>query len=122
MEKPDVIRDVLAQAIGTTQYWKVFPGNNDFKITDGVKVMFEMCDAFWLVTAIFFETCNAKIKDEEFVVWRLEIKADRSALLIGEDGNGGELLREEFFYTDFPLKEGIKLYWCDNVLMLPSEY
>ena len=42
MQNPDYIRNMLAQAIGTSQYWKVFP---DFLITDGVKIMVELCEA-----------------------------------------------------------------------------
>mgnify|MGYP006916075545 FL=1 len=46
MEKPETIRATLAQAYGTTQYWKVYP---DLLITDGVKLMAEMCNAYWLL-------------------------------------------------------------------------
>ena len=55
MEKPEIIRSSLTQCIGTSQYWKVFPGNFRFYITDGVKIMYEMCESLWLISAIFFE-------------------------------------------------------------------
>ena len=122
MENPEVIRDSLAQCIGTSQYWKIFPGDFQFYITDGVKAMYEMCEALWLVSAIFFDVHKDKIRREDFVVYKLTVNKDRSAVLVAEDGNYHKLSREEFTYTDFPLSEGIMLYWCDNVLMLPSEY
>ena len=52
METPDRIRSALACQIGTEHYWKVFPDDDAFKITDGVKAMAEMCEAFWLVADI----------------------------------------------------------------------
>lgn len=122
MEKPEVIRNSLAQCIGTSQYWKIFPGDFQFYITDGVKAMYEMCGALWLVSAIFFDVHKEKIRNEDFVVYKLTINRDSSAVLVAEDGNYHKLSREEFTHTDFPLSEGITLYWCDNVLMLPSEY
>ena len=122
MENPEVIRNSLAQCIGTSQYWKIFPGDFQFYITDGVKAMYEMCEALWLVSAIFFDVHKDKIRREDFVVYKLTVNKDRSAVLVAEDGNYHKLSREEFTYTDFPLSEGIMLYWCDNVLMLPSEY
>ena len=118
MQNPEYIRNVLAQAVGTTQYWRVYP---DFLITDGVKAMIELCSASWLVSDIFLLSRNEKVKNEGFVVWKLTLKGS-SAVLVAEDGNYHELIREEIPFTDFPLNEGISLYWCDNVLLLPTEY
>lgn len=87
----------------TSRYWKIFPGDFQFYITDGVKVMYEMCGALWLVSAIFFDVHKKKIRSEDFVVYKLTINKDCSAVLVAEDGNYHELSREEFTYTDFPL-------------------
>jgi hypothetical protein len=38
-----------------------------------------------------------------------------------EDGNGKNVFAKAIPFTDFPLPE-IKLYVCDNVILLPSEY
>ena len=81
-----------------------------------------MCESLWLISAIFFDVHKEKIRNQDFVVYKLAINEDRSAVLIVEDGNNHELSREKIIYTDFPLSEGIMFYWCDNVLMLPSEY
>lgn len=73
MENPEVIRNSLAQYIGTSQYWKIFPGDFQFYITDGVKAMYEMCGALWLVSAIFFDVHKKKISNEDFVVYKLTV-------------------------------------------------
>ena len=117
MQNPDYIRNILAQAIGTSQYWKVFP---DFLITDGVKIMVELCEANWLITEIFLLSRNEKIRKEDFVVWKLALNG--SSAVLTDDDNYHKLIRKEIPFTDFPLDEGISLYWCDNVLLLPTEY
>jgi hypothetical protein len=125
MESQKNIRDTLAQATSTEHYWRAFPDNDNFLFTDGVKTMAEMCDAFWLIDAVFSWQCEGKLKDEGFQVWKLifqdEEKGD-DAILICEDGNGRELVRQKIDLTDFPLPEGIVLYLDGGVLMLPSEY
>lgn len=118
METPDTIRSVLSQAYGTSQYWKVFP---DLLITDGVKFMAEMCEAYWLLNEIFFMLHDEKLKGEEFIVFQLTLKG-RSATLKADDGNKHLLASLEIPFTDFPLQDGITIYWCDNVLLLPTEY
>ena len=126
MESPDIIRNMLTQHFCTDQYWLIFPDNDNFKITDGVKAMVQLCEAHWLISAIFSWQVNSKLKKEPFQVWILRIndktKGDEDAVLICEDGNNNELARQEISYTDFPLPEGIKLFLDDGVLMLPSEY
>ena len=125
MENPETIRETLIQATGTEQYWRAFPENDKFLFTDGVKLMAEICEAFWLITAVFSWQCEKKSKEEPFQVWILRFKNKTKgddALLICEDGNNRELTRQEIEYTDFPLDEGIKLYLDGGILMLPSEY
>lgn len=118
METPDKIRSALSQAIGTTQYWKIFP---NFLITDGVKLMVEMCGAYWLLNEIFFMLNDKKLKRKDFVVFKLVLNST-SATLNAEDGNYHKLASMDIPFTDFPLEEGIIMYWCDNVLLLTTEY
>jgi hypothetical protein len=87
--------------------------------------MAEICEAYWLIMAIFSWQMVDKVKNEVFQVWRLRFKEQTKgddAVLICEDGNNHEITRQEISYTDFPLPEGIKLYLDNGVLMLPSEY
>ena len=125
METPERIRNTLAHAMGSENHWLVFPGNDSFKITDGVKVMAEICEAFWLVTDIMLCQTKQKLKKEPFQVWKLTLNPRNNtngAVLIAENGNGVKLARQEIGYTDFPLSEGIKLFFDSGILMLPSEY
>jgi hypothetical protein len=125
MESPEYIRDALACQICSENYWRVFPDNDTFVITDGVKIMAEMCGAFWLVTAVFSWQSKKKVEREPFQVWTLAMDSGvgtDSAVLICEDGNSKELARQVIEYTDFPLPEGIKLFLEGGVLLLPSEH
>ena len=126
MEEPDNIRRVLARMTGTLQYWSVFHGNESMKITDGVKTMADLCCAHWLTVTIWTLQALENVRKEPFQVWTLEIcnikGRSNDAILIAEDGNGNEIIRQNIEYTDFPLYEGIKLYLDGDVLMLPSEY
>jgi len=116
------IRSALSMQTGTSHYWRVCPFKNAPVITDGVKVMIDMCDAYWLVNHIASYQVEERIRKEEFQVWELDRKQDDTALLTCEDGNGHVLLTDKISYTDFPLPEGIKLYLDNGVLLLPSEY
>ena len=125
LETPDRIRSALACQVGTEHYWKVFPDDDAFKITDGVKMMAEMCEAFWLVADILACQHTQKAKREAFQTWTLTLNTkDKSAdaLLVGEDGNRRLLAQLEIPYTDFPLPEGITLFLEDGILLLPSEH
>ena len=46
---------------------------------------------------------------------------DRTASLVCDDGNDNIVYTQHVAFTDFPLDE-IKLYFTDNVILLPSEY
>jgi hypothetical protein len=89
--------------------------------TEGVQHLAEQAGAYWLIDLIASWTLEPKMRDEEFVVWKLSVNADHTALAVAEDGNGNELARQEIEYSDFPLEE-ISLYLTDNTLLLPSEY
>lgn len=58
---------------------------------------------------------------EEFQLWKLTVKADHTARLVCEDGNGVKVFSKTIDYTDFPLPE-IDLYFTNGVILLPSEY
>jgi hypothetical protein len=109
------IEDALRQYYCTEQYWK-----NDmlcFQYTDGVKAMWTMCEAYWLLIAI-----SSYRRKESFQIWELKKTGPSSAVLtMKEDSDEPVLVRQKIGYTDFPLDK-IKLYLIDGVLILPSEY
>lgn len=125
MDSPDEIRIALAHEIGTMNYWQFLPYDSKHVITDGVKRMIEMCNAFWLVADIMALQLDPKVRGAVFQVWKLHLNDEgneRNASLICTDGNCHELVREDIEFTDFPLDEGITLFMDDRVLMLASEY
>ena len=121
-DPPAYIRTLLSYRTGSSHCFKVSPLEKSPVITEGVKDMTELCQAFWLIDKI----CSVQIAEpyskEYFQVWRLVMKEDHHATLTCDDGNGKVISTEEINYTDFPLPEGITLYMTNDVIMLPSEY
>ena len=61
------------------------------------------------------------VKREDFQVWDLKVNADQTATLTYGDGNGLEVYSKPVPFTDFP-EPGIRFYYADWVIHLPSEY
>lgn len=125
----DDIRSALKYFYGTENYYRFFKELPTFLCTDGVKTMAEICGAYWLIQEIALHiSLSWRMRGENFVVYRLNFDTDRygrpkkSAKLTADDGNGNALGQINIPYTDFPLPEGIKLYYDNGVLMLPTEY
>ena len=101
----------LKQFSGTEHWYKHLSG---YLYTDGVLYVAQEGGAFWLVDKILLTT-KAKNNLQEFGVWKLEVNADKSAILACEDGNYHELYREKIEWTDFPLNK-IDL-WFENYVV-----
>jgi len=111
----------LRQFTGT-ETWYRHPLNRKVVYTEGVQYVAENGGAYWLIDAIaLIQPYDKKVAAEEFQVWNLTVRADRTATLACDDGNGNIVFTKEFQYTDFPL-DAIKLYFTDNTILLPSEY
>lgn len=111
----------LEQFIGT-ETWFRHPYIRRILWTDGVEYLHQHTRCFWLIDSIAIDQAQFAVKREKFQEWKLVRDAEgNGATLTCEDGNGNRVLRRRIDYTDFPLKE-IRLWFCDNVLMLPSEY
>ncbi len=89
--------------------------------TDGVRHLATRAKAYWLVDVIASYLADSRLKDEEFIDWMLTVNADHSATITAGDGNDNELIRQDIPFTDFPLPK-IKLFLCNGILLLPSEY
>lgn len=90
--------------------------------TDGAQFVAEQGGAYWLLDEIAFaQKGNPAVAAEEFQLWKLTVNPDQTGLLVCEDGNGNAVYTKPLDYTDFPLAE-IKLYFTNNVILLPSEY
>lgn len=110
---------------GTEAYHRNQLWPREFKTTDGVAFLAEKAGAYWLLDAIAFaqrETlimCDEDLQD--FQLWELKIRENRSAELICSRDSDQPVWKQEIPFTDFPLDE-ITLYVANNVLMLTSEW
>ncbi|MDI1254573.1 MAG: hypothetical protein PSV16_00605 [Flavobacterium sp.] len=89
--------------------------------TDGIKYLAERAGAYWLIDEIAFYQLSKPVAVEEFQLWKLTVDPDEKGILQCEDGNGRILLTKKIPYTDFPFDD-IKIFFTNNVMMLPSEY
>lgn len=116
MQKMDLKLENLEMFIGTQNYYKFHFGT---VITDGVKYV---CDNgyYWFVSdAVIALKQKYLDKQSDFLVIQLKLK-DGEADLIIEDGNGNKLYSQHYLYTD--AERELKLYFVNDVVMLPSEY
>ena len=94
----------------------------DVLFTDGAKHVADTGGAYWLLDEIALaQRYTKKVAAQEFQVWTLKVKDDRTAKLTCEDGNCNAVYAKRITFTDFPLDE-ISLYFCNNTILLPSEY
>ena len=90
--------------------------------TEGVEYVVENAGAYWLLDEIALAQRHIiPVKREDFQVWDLIVNADQTALLTCGDGNGLEVYSKPIPFTDFPVP-GIRFYYADWVIHLPSEY
>ncbi len=110
----------LHQFTGTTQWFRRGL-NRKMLYTEGVQYLAEQARAYWLVDEIALaQAYAAPVKATPFQAWNLTVK-DSAGTLVCEDGNGHTVYYKQIEFTDFP-EPGIRFFFTDNVLMLPSEY
>lgn len=136
---PQQIRQTLSHYYSAAEYFRHWSG---LVYTDGVKYLADSCGAHWLIDLV----ASYQPRPEPFQIWRLtmlpEEEGEPMAIVeMGEDTNRdgrlvywrnervgdlshatvGPAIRQMIEYTDFPLSEGITLYYENGVLMLRSE-
>lgn len=112
--KPDLELKDLNQFSGTENYYRVLGVN----CTDGVKYLMDTGYA-WVVTDAIIRI-KWDLRKEEFVLVKLQIDQFHQASIVYEDGNGNQFFTQRYAFTD--AKVEVKLFFRDNVLMLPGEY
>jgi hypothetical protein len=96
--KQEEITNALNKHYGSESFSYASPFNRNFVMTEGITHMTELCKCFWLIDIVTI----ANLKDD-FQKWIIVKKDDDSAVVTCEDGNSGELYRQEIPFTDFPL-------------------
>ena len=111
----------LMQFTGSETWWR-HALVRSILFTDGAKHVADAGGAYWLLDEIALaQRYQKKVAAQEFQLWKLTVKDDRTARLACEDGNGNTVYAKRIPFTDFPLDE-ISLYFCNSTILLPSEY
>src|SRR3984885_10108593 len=111
----------LRQFTGT-EYWYRHGLNRKVLFTDGAKHVADAGGAYWLLDEIALAQRYEKaVAAEEFQVWTLTVKDDRTGRLSCEDGNGKTVFEKAIPFTDFPV-ERITLWFENSTIYLPSEH
>ena len=112
---------VMAQFTGSEVFYR-YGLAGDVLFTEGVKYVADIAGAYWLLDIIAIANVfEAKVRAEEFQLWVLTVRKDASGLVVCEDGNGNIVYEQALNSTDFP-EPGIRLYFCNGTILLPSEY
>ena len=119
-DTPKLSADALSQFSGSDHFYRHALVRNVL-CTEGVVYLAETGGAHWLIDEIALAQLHSHVQREAFQLWILRVDAQRAATLICDDGDGRIVHTIAIPSTDFPLHE-MKLYFCNNVLMLPSEY
>ena len=119
MKTASEIKSELLQFSGTTQYYRHLLG---VLYTDGIHYLAESCSCYWLLDLIVSWQTHQKVRVQEFQVVKLRVdEKNRTAVVTIEDGNDNVIITQKIVYTDFPLDK-IDIFFCDNVMYLPSEH
>jgi hypothetical protein len=110
-------------------------------VTEGVQYLAEQTDSFWLIDAVgsYQPQCRQDKSLVYFQLWILsvpKVEGEREYPFLNPQPGHDALLTcwydtpepgqtppisQHLAYTDFPLPE-MRLYCCNGVLMLPTEY
>jgi uncharacterized protein (DUF736 family) len=111
----------LSQFTGS-ENWYRHGINRNVLFTDGAKYVADTGGAYWLLDEIAItQRYDKRVAAEEFQVWKLAVRPDRTATLVCDDGNDNIVYTQHIEFTDFPCDE-ITLWFANNVIYLPSEH
>lgn len=119
MEAKQNIQKDLDHFTGSEQFYRDPLSKSIY--TEGISYVAKNCQAYWLLDLVF-SSVRFKMPNEEFISIKLKVDTENSkGKIIFDDGNNNVLYEQEIPYTDFPLEE-LKMFYCNNTLMLTSEY
>ena len=119
---PTELKNNLSHYSGSESFYRHSLGK--FIYTDGVQYLAENAECYWLLDIIGSLNFHPDkfMEKEEFMCMNLVVKSGTTkAVFTADDGNDNILYTQEIPSTDFPLSE-IKLFYCNQTLLLPSEY
>ena len=110
---------------GSTTYYKI--PLVKARYTEGIKYLADQAQCHWLVTDTAVVCKSLKNKSTFIVILfkrnpkSVQERTHKETKITYADGNGTILLEQEYEFTDFPLDE-LRLFFVDDMLMLPNEY
>src|SRR5438128_1345722 len=111
----------LAGFTGSLEFYR-HPLNPRVVYSEGARHVAQAGGAYWLLDEIaIIQPYDRRIAAEEFQVWKLVVRPDRTATLTCEDGNYNVVFTRQIEFTDFPLDE-ITLWFANDTIYLPSEH
>jgi hypothetical protein len=120
-KRPALDPIMLAQFTGSQHFYR-HSLVREVLYTEGVQYVADAAVAYWLLDEIALAQRHViPVKREDFQVWDLKVNADQIATLTCGDSNGLEVYSKPIPFTDFP-QPGIRFYYADWVIHLPSEY
>lgn len=117
------------QYYGTEKYW-YHPLNKNIKYTDGAQYFFENAECYWLLDIILTEIVVAakkwtKEEGDDFFLIKLTVSDKNTAVLsVNSNNHKGKdtvIWTRTIEFTDAPKGEW-KLYFANDVILLPTEY
>jgi hypothetical protein len=103
---------------GTEQYHSMGPIFKDIVITDGVKYIMDNGYSWFVIDSLC--VIVNKLRNHPFLTVQLKLLRGDAGIMLITDGNENELYTQRYGFTDAEVE--VKLFFTDNVMMLPSEY
>jgi len=127
-EKIKVLEEYESHCNGTNEYHKFFNIQAGALLTDGIKLMCETFECYWLMDLILsyqtreFNRKNPPI-EQPIQYWIIEVnKSDDSCVVYMEYLEGMRVIEQKIEYTDFPLKKKeIKFDAYNRIICLHKE-
>lgn len=137
-DRPDTLEG-LEQFHGTEQWYAwgagmILPPLDEhlgisypLSYTEGVKYVADKASAYWLIDSVLayavaiYVNKSVDASRKRLIDCKLEVKDNDSAVLTVSDGDYQPFSVEKIEYTDFPAKS-VRIWVCNGVAMLPSEY
>lgn len=111
----------LRQFTGSESFYR-HPLVRRIVYSEGARHVASAGGAYWLLDEIAFRQCDTPaVQAQEFQVWTLTVRPDRSATLTCDNGNRRAVFSQEIPWTDFPL-DRIELWFTNSTIYLPSEH
>ncbi|GAA4277507.1 DUF6876 family protein [Aquimarina mytili] len=117
MNSPQVITNQLASYTYSELLFSS-PETESF-YTEGIERFSRICQCKWFIKDAL-QVCSKLKKAHLFITIDFK-KTDNKAAVIYSDGGSMLLYRQEYDQPDFPLDQQ-RLFFCNNTLLLPSEW